>query len=310
MKCPLCDSVDNIIVRGTPLLELKNRWISAFGFDPFPSNFTSAFMNKLKCLNCQLQHFDPPIYGDGQFYARLSKYPWYYESNKWEFDAAASIVGRLAPTNLLEIGSGDGLFLDKIRGLQINSEGIDINPDAVAKCKQKGLKVRLQNVFEIAETFDAVVSFQVLEHMENLKSLMEFLVTKLVRPGGYLILAVPNPDGYLRELGVNLLDMPPHHNSCWGLPTFEFLAAHYGLTLMEYVQEPLRYVHYLSLVDCVKQSQTESANLSLRTRIFNRVQGLIVRMLAPLAYLRDRDHIIGQTHMVVFQNKNQKLIRE
>jgi 2-polyprenyl-3-methyl-5-hydroxy-6-metoxy-1,4-benzoquinol methylase len=208
----------------------------------------------------------------------------------------------LAPTSLLEIGSGQGFFLEKVQTLNTKIEGVDINPDAIAACKRKGLKVGLRNIFEITESFDAVVSFQVLEHMDNLKALMELYVNKLVRPGGHLIIAVPNPDGYLKELGVNLLDMPPHHNSGWGLPTFKFLAEQYGLTMVEYVQEPIRYVHYLSLIQSVYQDHAQLTTQSWRSRLFRKIQGMVVRLFSPFAYLHDREKIGGQTHLVVFKN--------
>jgi 2-polyprenyl-3-methyl-5-hydroxy-6-metoxy-1,4-benzoquinol methylase len=302
MNCPLCNAKKSLITQRTSLTELRAYWVTSFGFDPFPMDFLTDYINKQKCSSCNLEYFSPSFFGDADFYARLSKNPWYYESNKWEYDVAAEILSRLEPENLLEIGCGNGYFLEKIAPMDMDIGGVDINRDAVATCKEKGLKVDAVNVFEITKLYDTVVLFQVLEHMENVKELFEFLTTKLVRAGGHLIIAVPNPDGYLKELSINLLDMPPHHNSCWRLSTFEYLHTQFGLELVEYKKEPIRYVHYLCLLQSIIYENAKLNSATWKTKLFNRVQSLIIRLLAPLTYLRDRERIDGQTHLVVLKN--------
>lgn len=302
MTCPLCNTKKSVITRRSSLTELRKYWLSSFGFDPFPRDYLTNYIDKKRCSSCHLEYFDPSFYGDADFYARISKHPWYYEQNKWEYDIAAEIVSQLEPEDLLEIGCGNGHFLEKIASMGLDVEGVDINRDAVAACKTKGLKVDAINVFEIAKSYEMVVLFQVLEHMENAKELFEFLTTKLVRSGGHLIIAVPNPDGYLKEVGINLLDMPPHHNSSWGFQTFEHLHTQFGLQLVEYKKEPIRYVHYLSLLQSILSNHAELTSANWKTKLLNRLQSLIVRLFAPLTYLRDRERIDGQTHMVVLKN--------
>ncbi|OIR19139.1 putative S-adenosylmethionine-dependent methyltransferase [mine drainage metagenome] len=302
MNCPLCSTKESLIAKRTNMADLRTRWNSAFGFDPFPSDYSHDHIDKKKCSTCHLEFFDSPYYGDADFYSRISKNSWYYEQSKWEFDVAAEIVSKLKPKDLLEIGCGNGFFLEKISALGSNVEGVDINKDAVASCKTRGLKVEAGDVFDITRSYDMVVLFQVLEHMENAKELFEFLTTKLVRPGGFLIIAVPNPDGYLKEMDINLLDMPPHHNSCWGLSTFEYLNTQFGLQLIEHKKETIRYVHYLGFLQNVIGDHAKLTSASLMTKMFFKLQSLVVRMLAPLTYVRDRNQIDGQTHLVVLKN--------
>lgn len=302
MNCPLCETRESLIAKRTSMADLRSRWNSAFGFDPFPSDYSHDYIDKKRCSTCHLEFFDPPYYGDADFYSRISKNSWYYEQSKWEFDVAAEIVSKLKPKDLLEIGCGNGFFLEKISALGSNVEGVDINKDAVASCKARGLKVEAANVFDITRSYDMVVLFQVLEHMENAKELFEFLTTKLVRPGGFLIIAVPNPDGYLKEMDINLLDMPPHHNSCWGLSTFEHLNTQFGLQLIEHKKETIRYVHYLGFLQNIISDHAKLTSASLMTKMFFKLQSLVVRMLAPLTYVRDRNQIDGQTHLVVLKN--------
>jgi SAM-dependent methyltransferase len=301
MICPLCDSKRSVIVRRTSVLELKNDWISSFGFDPCPSDLIVKEFDKKRCISCHLEFFDPPLYGDAAFYAKISKHPWYYEKNKWEFDVAAEVVSKLMPKNLLEIGCGEGCFLEKILPLGLDAEGIDINKDAIQTCKDKGLNVDSINVFNITKTYDMVVLFEVLEHMENAKELISFVTSKLIRSGGHLVISVPNPEGYFKELGTVLLDMPPHHNSSWSLRTFEHLSVQFGMQLNDYKKEPLRYVHYIDLLKGVVKDNFTSSSISLKKRVAQRLRSLVINLFSPLTYLSDREKVDGQTHMVIFK---------
>lgn len=215
---------------------------------------------------------------------------------------AAGIVSSLKPKELLEIGCGNGFFLEKISSLGFNVEGVDINKDAISTCKSKGLNVEAVNVFDIPKSYDVVVLFQVLEHMENAKALFDFLTTRLVRPGGHLIIAVPDPEGYLKEMETNLLDMPPHHNSCWGLETFKHLHTQFGLQLVEHKKETIRYVHYLGFLQNTINGHSRLTSITWKTKLFFKLQSLVVRLFAPLTYMRDRERIGGQTHLVVLKN--------
>lgn len=302
MNCPLCGKKENLIAKRTGLAELRANWLKSFGFDPFPSDYSQGHVDKKKCAACHLEFFDPPFYGDADFYAKISKNAWYYEQSKWEFDVAADIVSRMKPMDLLEIGCGNGFFLEKISSLGLNVEGVDINIDAVASCKTRGLNVEATNVFDITKTYDMVVLFQVLEHMENAKELFEHLASKLVRPGGYLIIAVPDPDGYLKEMDINLLDMPPHHNSCWGLETFKHLHTQFGFEFVEQKKEPLRYVHYLGYLQNTISGHAKLISESWKTKAFFKLQSIVIKLFAPLTYMQDRDRIAGQTHLVVLKN--------
>lgn len=302
MSCPLCSAQKSVVIRRYELLDLKRQWKLSFDFDPFPNDLSIKNIFKKQCSSCKLIYFDPPYFGDGDFYSTISKHPWYYEENKWEYDMAAEIASELSSTKLLEIGCGNGFFLDKVSSLGMQIQGVDINKDAVAFCKKKGLQVEATDVFDLTASYDLVVSFEVLEHMDNPKRLFEFLVNKLISPGGYLIIAVPNPSGYLKDMEMNLLDMPPHHNSSWSLATFEYLASQYGLELVDYKKEPLRYAHYLGMTQNMLRNYAKLVPNTLKVKLFLKVQSLIVRIFSPLTYLQDRERVDGQTHLVVFKN--------
>jgi hypothetical protein len=60
----------------------------------------------------------------------------------------------------------------------------------------------------------------------------------LLRPGGLLILGLPNQRSYVRHM-VNPLDMPPHHMTRWTPQSLTQLQDHFPLRLVRNACEPL-----------------------------------------------------------------------
>ena len=80
--------------------------------------------------------------------------------------------------------------------------------------------------------FDAVVLFQVIEHVAEPDALLEAIGRRL-RPGGRLFLSCPGPRRFTRLIdeqqtgGSDFWDHPPHHVLRWTLPAFRaFFARH------------------------------------------------------------------------------------
>ena len=127
---------------------------------------------------------------------------------------------RARPLRLLDIGCGDGAFLEECNRWGMGTSGIDMDARSV-HCAQT---VRnLQNVERATlqqyasgkgtdTEYDVVTFFEVLEHQP---SPSEFLseVLRLVAPGGYIAGTVPNRERYLPEIERtrDVGDLPPHH---------------------------------------------------------------------------------------------------
>lgn len=100
---------------------------------------------------------------------------------------------------VLDIGCGTGNLLDEIAGSNIAGQGIELSAYAVSKAKQKGLKVDQKDLIGAGfsgQSFDGVVLLYVLEHVSNPFAMLAE-VQRILKPGGYLFLAVPNYN-YLR----------------------------------------------------------------------------------------------------------------
>jgi SAM-dependent methyltransferase len=151
-----------------------------------------------RCRRCQVYFRSPrPTvisimihYGAGLTYAR-----WRTEQavrdRLWR-RRLALLLRHVRGGRLLDVGSGDGHFLDHARG-HFAVIGTEVNATAVELARRRGHALVLGDLSQLrlaAGAFDVVTMWHVLEHLpEPGKTLA--LVRSLLRPGGVLALAVP-----------------------------------------------------------------------------------------------------------------------
>jgi glycosyltransferase involved in cell wall biosynthesis/SAM-dependent methyltransferase len=112
--------------------------------------------------------------------------------------AYLELVTGFAP--VLDAGCGRGEFLDLLKKKGIEHRGIDLDPEMVARCREKGHDaVEEGDLLELLESLDAdslgtVFSAQVIEHLDlsQLHRLLELSLARL-RPGGLFIAETVNP---------------------------------------------------------------------------------------------------------------------
>jgi SAM-dependent methyltransferase len=188
----------------------------------------------VRCTACGLEYFTPLNPGDADFYASLSTDEGYYDvDEKWEFQLVA---GLLAPgDDVLDVGCGDGVFLRTLAGTSAASGegpgppavpeprpgrtvGLDLNPWAIQQLRSVGIEAHCASIgdFAVAHAgeFDVVVMFQVVEHLAEVVPHVRASAA-CVRPGGRLVVSVPNRDRF-RLSPHDPWDFPPHHVSRWG----------------------------------------------------------------------------------------------
>ncbi len=111
-------------------------------------------------------------------------------------DLEVEITSRYAEgSDILELGCGTGLILERLSMVAESAKGIDISAGMIEKAKQRGLDVSLGSVTELDfedESFDLVYSFKVLAHVPDIgKALAE--AARVTRPGGAMVLEFYNP---------------------------------------------------------------------------------------------------------------------
>ena len=195
----------------------------------------------VKCNESDLIFFYPPsIAGDSIFYEKLQKFDWYYMVDKWEFKEAAKYIQDA--DFLLEIGSGNGAFLEFLKKDKNKIEVIEYNKQSINHLINKGYHVHNKTIQDICtdrkEYYDIVINFQVLEHVNNVDEFLSMCV-KVLKPGGKLIISVPNNKSLILKLDSNVLNLPPHHMGLWDKSIFKKVEKFYPITLDKIIYEPL-----------------------------------------------------------------------
>jgi len=241
MECPLCAGVNAKLLKTFEVSHLVNCWKEGFSIDVRNEFGSISTVDFYECSKCALRFFKPEsVAGSPAIYEALEKIEWYYLPRKWEHEVALQdLDGTLKG---IEIGCGFGDFVKRaIEEKKISFEGCEQNPSAVQVGQAKGVPIRLESFEDLAEknpgAYDVVCSFQVLEHVTNPGDFLK-CACRLLRPGGKLILGLPNADSFLKH-EFNLLDLPPHHMSRWTVEVVTRLQAWFPLKLVRVAYEPL-----------------------------------------------------------------------
>ena len=96
--------------------------------------------------------------------------------------------------NLLDVGCGDGRFLDLARSAGWEVMGVETDPGAVAAARKRGLDVRqggVEILVPTGERFSGITLNHVIEHCHDPPALLRICQT-LLKPGGWIWIETPN----------------------------------------------------------------------------------------------------------------------
>lgn len=241
---PLTKRSNVRFIESIPVKQLVQDWQESFSIDISQELAPYSQINLYQCTQTQLQFFIPEtIEGSGKLYEQLQCFEWYYMPDKWEHRIALTNLSGCS--NILEVGSAFGDFVQKAVEHRLNIQGIELNKEAVKAAQNRNLSVKALDLNDLAKThaehFDGVCSFQVLEHVAQPKEFIEASL-KVLKSGGKLIYCVPNAESFL-QYQYNLLDMPPHHVTRWSKTTFRSLEKLFPVQLEKLKFEPLAFYH-------------------------------------------------------------------
>jgi cyclopropane fatty-acyl-phospholipid synthase-like methyltransferase len=296
--CPLCNNPSYLEEKRLNIASITDYWKSlGINVSHLTPNEDGSILLK-KCLECSLVYSNHMVAGDANFYDQLAQLEWYYSAEKWEFNYVLEYLYKHPPENLLEVGCGSGVFLEKAINIVPNSLGLEINQSAIETALKRNLSVSNIQIDDLDQKFDTIVSFQVLEHVEKPGELIASMLNKL-NDKGTLIIAVPDQNSFLGRLKFNFLNMPPHHLSFWGKQVFETIAKNYSLNLIDYVNEPLSMESYIALRDdYIRQA---GGRKNLLGKIEQKLSNIIMKGNLVRDYLHAEKSITGHTQIAVLK---------
>tara|TARA_B100000674_G_scaffold485386_1_gene492156 strand:+ start:756 stop:1466 length:711 start_codon:yes stop_codon:yes gene_type:complete len=114
----------------------------------------------------------------------------HYGYHQFLDDAEFGLIEGYCPNaDVLEVGCGTGLILQRAAAHAKKAVGVDISPGMLEHAKRRGLDVYEGTATELPfedESFDLVYSFKVLAHVEGIAQALEEM-KRVTRPGGRIV---------------------------------------------------------------------------------------------------------------------------
>lgn len=107
-----------------------------------------------------------------------------------------------APGKILDIGCGDGHWLAVMQSLGWSVQGIEQDPRRASTARARGVLVWVGNVADYpwdGVPYDVIRLWHVIEHLPEPKTILS-RVNPWLRPGGELIVGVPNLNGLMHKV--------------------------------------------------------------------------------------------------------------
>ncbi|MDX2301427.1 MAG: class I SAM-dependent methyltransferase [Microscillaceae bacterium] len=250
-----------------------------------------------RCPESGYRFYYPYRMGDSRFYEELQRFDWYYLPWKWEYEVCLGLLG--PGQKVLEIGCGKGDFIKKaFEDKQANCVGLELNESVRSPLPE--VQVFHQTIEDFSEahpeSFDVVCSFQVLEHIADIRSFLEAAV-KTLKSKGILVLCVPNNASFLRYDPDNILNQPPHHIGLWDETSLRNLEKYFPIQPQNIFFEPLPKYHFDYYMTVMVRKSAGKTLAGMLSRALN--LGLN-RVLHPIIQKR-ADRIRGQSILGVYR---------
>lgn len=258
---------DSRIIQTLPTSYIREMYQKKCGIDINSSFKDNDFAYLFECNRTGYRFWRPAeIAGDEHFYQLLSKaWPNYYKTHRWEYPVVRKALQ--STSQLLEIGCGRGYFLKSMEGHINNALGLELNSEAIAN-KVTRFPIESWPIEELAQRsnvlFDAICSFQVLEHIPDPKQFIESAL-KVLSPNGLLILSTPNFSYKPHQEQQDAMDLPPHHIGHFDENTYKRIANFFNLKVVTIESEIRKHV---------SEAVTDSTQNSLAFKISRAVAAI------------------------------------
>lgn len=243
--CLLCGSAKLTVVATLSGAQLRRLWAALdneIGEDAYGAIKPETAVNLHRCDSCGFRFYDPAFAGTGEFYEELMVKKTYPLGSP-EFAHAIDFAARHGIREVMDVGGGEGAFLDLAVKAGLRTSGVELNRHASEVAAGKGHRMfnkYLEDISleELGGGTELLTLFQVVEHVPDP---VGFVVSasRLVKPGGFVSIAVPSDRRMLGLLDNDPADWPPHHVSRWRPADLRFLGERAGLELVDEAANPL-----------------------------------------------------------------------
>lgn len=113
----------------------------------------------------------------------------------------------------LDIGCSEGIYVQAMSNLGFDAYGFEVDEPKVARARDKGLKITTPQYEKFKDnSFDFIMSRQVLEHIPDFMETLEAAVS-LLKPSGVLYVETPNLGSLLSMIKKRKIE-----KTSWGAP--------------------------------------------------------------------------------------------
>lgn len=153
------------------------------------------------------------------------------------------------PGRVLDVGCGEGLFLEAMQHLGWEVAGCELGPPAAARARRRLGRPVHEGPFETMprpeRPWDVVMVWHVLEHVEDPVAVLSRLVDDL-SPDGLLVIGIPNAESWQARLaGADWFHLdPPRHLFHFGRRHLEGMLDAAGAPAVEWRHFSLEYNPY------------------------------------------------------------------
>jgi ubiquinone/menaquinone biosynthesis C-methylase UbiE len=173
-----------------------------------PGHYSAEIYNVVACSSCGLIQVHP---------RPTKQYLKSFYNSHSDADPSASLPYRISvfvqilaqieewypnPASILDVGCGNGSFLEIAKKFSRNVYGVDTSASCCRTCSEKGLTVccgELEEVNLPTASFDVVTLFHVIEHVLDPRSFLAE-VRRILKVGGGVVVRTPNIDSKISRV--------------------------------------------------------------------------------------------------------------
>jgi len=222
-SCPLCNSNDIVNYKKIRSSELEKFITDYYNKESYIKlkPFLDEFINYMKCNNCNLIFqqnildddgmailYEEAIDSEQSLQKRLNfSLQQNFKSIVFFKNILRNIHKKPSQIRVVDFGMGFGQNLCQLKALGcINSYGIELSENRIKYAKENFGVLTFDNLNSFNdESIDLLIANQVLEHIPNLREVLD-TIEKKISKGGFVLIAVPNG-----EQNKNILSKGPFH---------------------------------------------------------------------------------------------------